>query len=838
MELFEERVKEKGVRKARWFFAWEVVKLFRPGIMRSMSGHHTLNHYGMLKNHVKTALRLFEREKSYSLINLAGLVLGFTCCLMIFLFIKHELSYDSFHKEGERIYRVASAYMREGRWEPYASNAWKTGELMKAQFPEIEALVRIMPESEVVRYGNEVYRENRVAYVESNFLEVFTFPLLAGNESEALSGANKVVISRSMALKYFDLEVPLGKVLELRDGRLQLKVSGIMEDMPANSHFHFDFLISNTTGKHLFPEAMFTHVGWDSQRVYFKASQGFDLEKMQSAFPDFIDTYLESGGWMTSQNFELFIQPLRDIHLKSNLGTELEANGNIKHIYIFSIIAVFILIIACVNYMNLTAARSLRRVKEVGIRKVLGAARSNLIVRFLSESFIMSAMAILIALLLTILLLPKFSQFAGTEIDGFMLLKPEVMVILFILFVSVALLSGSYPAFAISSVKGFKMVKSTSFGLLFRRGLVILQFVITIGLIAATGIAYKQFNYLLNKELGMRKDLVVAVPLQTMKSDHFDAFRTELIANPSISNAGLSNMKLPGWIFNSTDYKAQGVPVNEEAKKSMKIIRIDHDFLETIGAEIMVGRDFSRDFASDLSSSLILNEAAVQQLGWEEAVGKWVELEGKRFNVIGIVRDFHFESLHRKIPPTIFVLSKDWYVWSYIKIQDQNISSTLEHIEKVYEKFVTNREFDYSFIDEDIEQQYSAEQKFSQLFTIFSVLAIVIACLGTFGLISYSTDRKSKEIGIRKVLGASVRNVISLLIKEFVYLLLIASVITIPVTYYFINGWMEGFIYRTTIGWEVFAFASVLALGIAIGTTGIRAIQAALANPVDSLRDE
>ncbi|MDX2246816.1 MAG: FtsX-like permease family protein [Bacteroidia bacterium] len=838
-ERFARNAAETSLRKARWRFGVEVLLLFRPGIIRPILKNHPFIHYGMFKHHFKIAFRLFKKETTYSLINISGLALGFTCCLLIGLFIKDELSYDNFHQDGERIYRVASAYMREAKWEPYSSNSWLTGEKIKTQFGEIEQLVRIRERQEIVTFGDKKFDEQRLASADENFFEIFSFPLISGSRDEALKGPNKVVISKSIAEKYFGNEDAMGKVLDMRDGAYQLQVSGIMEDMPPNSHFHFDFLISGETARQIDPEALFTNVGWDSQYLYIKMKKGSDPLTMESLFPDFVDNHLAP---FTSGIFKLFLQPLADIHLRSHNGLEIEPNGNITHVYIFSIIALFILIIACVNYMNLTTARSLRRAKEVGMRKVLGANQSNLIGQFLIESFILTCIAIFIAIGLTLLILPEFNEFAGKEISGSVLFDPTILTILLISPFVIAFLSGAYPSFILSAFKPLNTLKKPNptgkSGLSLRKGLVVLQFVISIGLIAATSIVFEQLGYLKNKELGINKELLVAVPLKTMLRSQLDGFKSELLANSAITRVGVSNMKMPGWISNSTYYKAEGIPVDEEIRQSMKIIRIDHDFLGTVEAEIVKGRNFSKTFPSDMTSSIILNEAAIGQLGWEDPVGKWIELSEQRFEVVGLVKDFHFESLHRKIPPTIFILSPDWLNWAYVKVDARNIPATVGHIESVYSKFVTDREFSYSFVDEDVAQQYQAEEKFTEVFTIFTILAIVLACLGTFGLVSFSAEQKTKEIGIRKVLGASVGSVTFLLIKEFVILLLVASLIAWPITYYFMNGWIEAFIYRTNIEIEAFITATILALLIAIGTTGFRAMKAALANPAQSLRDE
>jgi putative ABC transport system permease protein len=840
IEVYNKRLQKMPKRKADLKFIMDVLLLLRPRIVRRPGEFQMLNRYGMYKNYFKIAFRVFNRERLYSLINLSGLALGFMCCLMIYLFINDETSYDKFHNNGDRIYRISAAYMRQGVWEPYASNSWRTGELIKTNYGEVEQLVRVMPDdNEMVEYKDKRILEAGFGWVDHNFFDVFNFKLLEGNPREALKGPNKVVISESTARKYFGDEDAIGKVFHVNDGQFDIQVSGVMADMPSNSHFHFDFLVSGETLKEVVPESLFTNVGWDSQYLYVRLAPGTDPARMEATFPDFINKNLD---FWKSTTFKMFLQPLLSIHLESNIGNELEANGSTTRIYTFSVVAIFILIIACVNYMNLTTARSMRRSKEVGMRKVLGAKRPDLLSQFLTESFMMTVVAIVLAVILAYVLLAEFNQFAGKEIARNILFSPTIVAGLLASLLVIGLVSGLYPAVVLSSFRPLNSMKGSGggrkFGFIFRKGLVLLQFVISIGLITASAIVFKQWNFMKTKDLGINKDLVLSVPLQTMDRRQVGVLTEELLVDPSIKMTGLSNMRMPGWIGNSADYRAEDVNADEEVNKSMKVIRVDYDFLSAIEAQIIDGRNFSRDFPVDSVSSIVLNEAAVAQLGWKEPVGKWVEFWGRKFTVVGIVKDFHFESLHRKIPPTIFTFSSRAVNWIYLKIDGQDIPATVAHVEKTYSKFVTDRDFTFSFLDEDVERQYEAEQKFTEVFSVFTGLAIVIACLGTFGLISFTAERKSKEIGIRKVLGASVGSVSFLLIREFIILLLVASAIAWPISWYFLNGWIEEFIYRTSIGITPFILATVLAAFIVIATTGFRAMKAALANPVDSLRDE
>jgi len=837
MEVYSRRLNQSGKRKADIKFIIDVLLLFRPGIIKPAGRSNNLNSYDMFKNYFSVMLRVFNKEKLYSMINVFGLALGFTSCMLIYLFIRDELSYDKFHWDNDRLYRISAAYMRQGVWEPYATNAWKTAELIKTNFREIEKMVKISTSEALFEYEDKRIYEQKIAWVDDNFFEVFNFPLVKGSAADALKGTNKVVISESTARKYFGAEEPLGKVFEVDDRSIQLQVSGVMRDMPPNSHFHLDILMSGETLKQVAPAALFTSVGWDSQHVYIKVGPEFNQARMEAAFPNFINNNLD---FWKSTSFKLFLQPVNSIHLQSNIGLELEPNRSMNQVYIFGAIAFFILVIACINYMNLTTARAARRSKEVGMRKALGARRADLISQFLTESMIMTFLAILISFAMAMLLLPVFNEFAGKLILKSTLFNPGILITLITASILIGLASGIYPSLVLSSFKASNNSKGIDAGVrsgvVFRKGLVVLQFTISIGLIAASATAFQQWDFLKRKDVGYNKEALISIPLQTMDVNHFSTFKNELFSNAAIKKVGFSDMKMPGWISHSNGYTAQDAQQDEEVQKTMKIIRIDFDFLPTIETQIISGRNFSA--GADSTSSIILNESAVAQLGWTDPIGKWIESNGQRFYVVGLVKDFHFETLYRKIPPIIFVPSVNNFSWVYVKIDQKDMPATLKHIEKTYSKFVTNRDFSYSFVDDDIEQQYGADKKFTEVFTLFTILGIVIACLGTFGMISFSAERKSKEIGIRKVLGASVGNVSYLLIREFIILLIVASCIAWPLTWYFLNAWIQKFIYRTSIGITPFIVATLIAAFIVVLTTGFRAMKAALANPIYSLKDE
>lgn len=837
IEVYRQRSIKRSKKIADIRFIIDVILLLRPGIIRPKQETKRLNNFEMFKNYLKVTLRVFNKERIYSVINLSGLAVGFTCCLMIYLFINDELSYDQFHNDKEQIYRVSSAYMRQGKWEPYASNAWRTSELLQNNYTQIESLVRIMNDYDMFEYGEKRIEERRTAWVDSNFFDMFNFPLVSGNPAEALKGTNKVVISEATAEKWFGQDDPIGKVFQVRDRAFELQVTGVMKDMPSNTHFHFDFLISNETLRQVSDSSMFTNVGWDSQHIYVKLAPGTDAAAMEASFPEFADKNMQ---FFNSKNFMLFLQPLTSIHLESNIGLEFEDNGSMWRVYTFGVIAIFILVIACVNYMNLTTARSMRRSKEVGMRKVLGAKRNDLVKQFLSESFVMTGLAVMISILITFIFLPQFNQFAGKQIPRSVLFAPEILTSLAISIIVIGFISGSYPALVLSSFRPLNSMKMNSGqrGLTMRKGLVILQFAVSIGLIAGSAIVFQQWDYMRNKSLGINKEAVISIPLQTLEPRNIAAFTNELKANPSVKSVGYCNMAMPGWISNSTEYRAQDVEVDAEVNKSMKVIRIDHDFFTAIEAQIIDGRDFSSETSADTISSLIINQSAADQLKWTDPVGKWMEVGRQRFTVVGVVKDFHFESVHRKIPPTVFIYRPRRFAYAYVRVSPDNVQSTIAHLGKTWSKFVTNRDFAYTFLSEDIEHQYAGEKKFTEVFTAFTLIAIAIACLGTFGLISFTAEKKSKEIGIRKVLGASVRSVSYLLIKEFIVLLLVASIIAWPITWYLLKGWIDGFVYNTPINAIPFIVATIVAAFIVVSTTGIRAVKAALANPVNSLRSE
>ncbi len=802
----------------------------------------------MFKNYMKIAFRNLKLHKGFSFINISGFAIGLTCCLLILLYVKDELSYDRFHEDSHRIYRLGAEYWREGRWEPYASNAWITGDLFKNAYAEVEELVRIRGRSDIVRYKNVRSEESAIAEVETSFFKLFSFKLLEGNPENVLNEPYSVVVSEEIAEKYFGSENAIGKTLEFNDGEFNLNVSGVMKNMPQNSHFQANILISGATSRQINNQNMFTSKGWDSQFIYFRLPEGYDYTIIEKILPQFVSDHM--GPYITPKIFQLTIQPLEDIYLKVNVGNEIGTNSSISYVYIFSTIAFVTLLIACINYMNLSTARSSSRAKDVGMRKVVGAQRHQIFKQFISESVLVSVISMVIALALVYLLLPAFNQFTGKSLSVFQLTGSLYISMFLVSLIIISIASGSYPAFFLSSFQPVNIIKGVlskgTSGTSMRRTLVVFQFGISSILIISSFIIYSQLSYLRDKDLGINKERLISVPMQTLNRSQIDVVKDELEKIPQVVSVGASHIQMPGWLSNSALFKAEGIEVDPNSRLSMKIVNVDFDFFKTIDAQILLGRDFSREFPSDPDLGIILNETAVKQLGWENPLDKMFQVgfpdennpKSPKSRVIGIVKDFHFESLHRRIAPIIFDLRPTRLNYFYIKINEQDITGTVGKIRSVYEQFVTDRDYVYTFIDERIHQFYNGEEKFLEVFSIFTSLAIFIACLGIFGLASFTAEKRTKEFGIRKVLGASSNSIIMLLIREFVLLVLISNLLAWPVAYYFMNNWLTEFTYKTAINPVVFILTMFLAMIIAILTVMYQGLKASTANPADSLRYE
>lgn len=805
----------------------------------------------MIKNYLRSAFRNIARHKFISFINIFGLTIGLTCCLLILTYIVKELSYDKFNHNAPNIYRVSRSFnTADGIVNLHlGAVAPPFGPLLKNEFPDIKKVTRLFPNGDVVlRYKEKLLVEKGSYFADENFLSFFDLKTVAGDPKTALSEPYTVMMTEDMARKYFGNEDPINKEIRL-DNTANFKVTGIFKPFPANSQMHPQMLLSFNTlndDKVYGRNQLATNWGNNSFFTYLLLPDHYNIDRISSQFPAFIDKYMNSPGQPRQSKFtQLHIQRFLDIHLHSHLDDEVEQNGDIKRVYIFSAIALFILLIACINYMNLSTARSTLRAKEIGIRKVIGAQQKEIITQFLSESVLITYFSLVLALILTWLLLPLINGFSELGLSIISLFKPSILVSVLLLPLVIGLISGIYPAIFMSSFKPIKVLKGIlkvgSGNISFRKVLVVVQFSISIILIVATTIVFQQLKYIQTKSLGFNKDHLVT--LGGIPANQFEAFRADLLRDPAVKDIGRSSRIPSGRLLDD-----QGVSVFDgdkplPVKADIKCINADYGFIPTYGIKMAAGRNFSREFATD-SNNFVINASAVSALGWkspESAIGKDMSYGGVKGKVIGVVNDFHFESLHQNIIPLLMEMpsfANNSYRRITVKIDGNRINSALATLEQTWKKYQPETPFEYSFLDERFQKLYNSEQEQGNLFTIFSCLAIFIACLGLFGLSAFTISQRVKEIGVRKVLGASIPQIVTELSKDFLKLVIVAAVIALPIAWYAMSKWLLDFAFRINIQWWVFVMAGVIALIIAFATISYQSIKAAIANPVKSLRSE
>jgi putative ABC transport system permease protein len=803
----------------------------------------------MLKNYLKTAWRNIRKNKLFSFINILGLSIGIALCFTIMLYVQDELSYDKFNKNADNIARIVfHANINGGEINECIVMA-PVAQAMKKDFPEVQDATRIVSfGSPKITYRDKAFKDDRFALVDPNFFSIFTLPLIEGDPRTALLQPHTVVITKSTAEKYFGKEDAIGKVLSLNNNTDSYQVTGVMEDVPANSHFHFD-LFGSMTG---LEQARSDSWMGGNFYTYLLVRPGTDYKKMQARFPAMVAKYmgpqikqqmgLSLAQFRTKGNSLGFaLQPLPSIHLSSHTNNEFEPGGNAMYVYIFGGIAIFMLIVACINFINLSTAGASKRAKEVGVRKVAGSRRLQLVGQFLSESILISLIALIIAIALVKLALPAFNEIAGKQLS----LSTRPLLAFIALGLLVGAVAGVYPAFYLSSFKPVAVLKgkltgnNKSFGL--RSGLVVFQFFISVGLIIGTIVVYHQMQFIQNKNLGYDKNQLIVISNSYLLGKNEHVFEQEMLQDPRVVNATMSLYKPAGPSnYNNALAYPQG---NDNLIVDGVDFHVDERYIPTLGMQMIAGRNFSRDFATD-SSGIILNETAVQALGWNNgnATGKTVvrQNSGKGtnvpFHVIGVVKNFNFKSLHETISPLFMTLQPEGGL--IFKIKTAGISGLLAAMKKQWDDYKTDEPFTYNFLDDLYNKTYSVEQKTGSILSIFSVLTIFVACLGLFGLATYTAEQRTKEIGIRKVLGASAGQVAQMLSKEFVKLVLIASLIAFPAAWWAMNKWLQSFAYRINISWWMFLTAAVAALLIALITVSFQAIKAAVTNPVKSLRTE
>jgi putative ABC transport system permease protein len=841
-EVYNRTAAEKGKTPSPVWLWYQFLNTLMPILM-----HRLFLSMAMLKNMLKITFRNMRKQKIYSSINIIGLVVGMVCCLLILLWIQDELSYDRFHEKADRIVRVTRLWENaDGAVSLHLGQvAPPIGPLLENDFPEVERAVRILQVDEcLLECGNRCFKENMFFFADEDFFDLFTFEMIQGDPQLALRDPFTMVITDEMARKYFGSDEALGKTIrfERLGQQADYQITGIIRKMPRNSHFHADFLSSFRTYEMVVGASAMQNWENNDCATYLLISQSADIRHLEGQLDDFIKRHYALS---ESERTRLSLQRLTDIHLHSHLDSEIEPNGNMADVIIFSIVAFFVLLIACINFMNLATARSMNRAKEVGIRKVMGASRNQLIRQFLVESVVMAAMALVLAVLLVHLFLPSFNRLIVKELSFNLIQNGNILLALLGIGVFVGIISGSYPAFFLSSFTPVRVLRgSHGFGrksVSLRTCLVIFQFSISIFLIASVGIVNRQLRYMHDKKLGFDKEQVLVLPSDPAITGQLEAFKERLLRHANIVSVSASKQVPSDRLLDFAPAQVLGGDREGPVEFMLAQLRVDHDYIPTFGIEMAAGRNFSKSISTDITQAFILNETAVRSIGWsspQQAIDQEFNYGILRGRIIGVVKDFHFESFHQQIAPILLLLSRSSLDQISVRIRPDDIPSTLAFLEQQWREYRPGFPFYYFFIDDRFDQLYRSEEKLNQVFGLFAFLAIFVACLGLFGLASFTAEQRMREIGIRKTLGATVPRVVALLVSTFLKWVLIANVVALPFTWLMMHRWLEGFAYRVGIGWVVFVQSAVLAVVIALITVSVQSVRAAMANPIDSLNYE
>lgn len=794
----------------------------------------------MIKNYLKVAFRKLWSHKAFSFINIIGLAIGMTACFLIYLYVTFELSYDTFHSKADRIYRVVADIKTPTEVINAGGPSWAVPPNAKDEFPEVEQFVRFAGGDNVlVRKGDTKYQEENSAWADSAFFKVFDFKLLKGDANTALKDPFSVVFSETAAKKYFGKTDPMGQTLLITGDGHPAKVTGVMKDIPENSQIKADVVISMSTLTQKLAPGIDSQYGNYGAAAYLLLRPGTSPKALEAKFPGFLERRNGTEMKKNQMYATLFLEPLKDVYLRSTRNGS--KTGNINNVYIFSIIAIFILLIACINFINLTTARSAERAKEVGIRKVAGADKLQLIWQFIGESVMLCFIAFVLTVILSALLLPSFNLLAGKTVSTGIFHNVKYLLQLFIASIGIGLLAGVYPALVLTSFRPVVVLKGRfatgAQGIILRKGLVVAQFTISIALIIATIVVYNQMTFMRNQDLGFSKDQIMII--DTNGDSAKNAFRQSLADIPAVKSTATSS-SVPGG-GNPGAYSEIENNKGELQIANLDLYFVDFDYINQFKIKMIAGRGFSKDFMTDTTQAMVLNEAGVKMFGYsspEQAIGKRFKQWGREGKIIGVMKDFHFKSLQQPIKPLSMRIGPEGSNLVSVNVSAANLPSTIAAIENKWKALIPNRPFSYYFLDEYFDKQYQGEERFGKLFLNFAVLAIIISCLGLLGLASYSTMQRTKEIGIRKVLGASVSGIVNLLSIDFLKLVILSFAIAAPLAWYFMYKWLQDFAYHTSINFWVFALAGFAALAIALLTVSFQAIKAAIANPVKSLRTE
>jgi putative ABC transport system permease protein len=806
----------------------------------------------MLKNYFKIAFRNLFKYKGFSFINIFGLSIGITCCILILLFVKDELSYDKFNEKAERIYKVHLDFELNKTKTTQPLSCAPLAETMLREFPEVESAVRVSNTgTSVLRYKDKVFNEDLLFQTDSTIFNIFTISMVQGDSRTALTKPFSIVLTESMAKKYFTNEEPLGKLINI-DNAQDYTVTGIVKDCPQNTHWHYNFLVSLSSSNES-RRAVWINNNYHTYLLLREGSSWKNLgDKMNGTLENyFIPDICKTMGTTVDElkksgiRANYFLLPMIDIHLHSNYTYDFEKNGNMAYVYIFSVIGFAILCIACINFMNLSTARAQTRAKEIGVRKTIGSTYKQILTQFLVESIILSTIALILSLMFIDLLLPLLNDISGKNIHinfiGYLQLLPVIPV--FIIIISLA--AGAYPAFFLASLKPLAVLggrlKLSNKGKAVRSGLVIFQFSISIILLIGTFIVQNQLKYIQNKNLGYNKEQVLIIHKIKELGKPATAFKEELLKYPGIISVSNSTA-IPG----SKDYEINTHRINGESDDNSRLLmafKTDCDFLNSYQIKIKQGEFFSKDKVIDNDNSVVINESASRSFGLTDPIGKEFVIPGypqKSLRIIGVISDYNFETLHSEIRPMIAYYLQPYQYGNYfsVRIRPDNFRNTFDYIKTAWNKFANNQPFEYSFHDEDFAKQYRSEQQTGKLFGIFSGLGILVACLGLFGLVTHTVERRTKEIGIRKVLGSTMNSIVFLLSKDFTKLVLFSNLIAWPVGYFLMNKWLQNFAFRTDIGIWVFFLSGIISIFIAFITICFQSIKSARANPVESLKYE
>ncbi len=798
----------------------------------------------MFKNYLKIALRNLLRNKTFSLINIIGLAIGMACCLLILFWIIDEMNYEKVHEKRDRIYRIACELNLGGRTDQLAPLMPPLAPLAKEGIPEIENSVRfgLSPQrSSIIEYEDIRYTEENLYFVDQSVFDIFTFPLVAGDPVTALELPFSMVITEDIAQKYYGDENPVGKTL-LYEDKYTFTVTGVLKNIPRHTQLQSELMASYSSLTEINGPIEHQWGRFGNTYTYILLKENTTPEGLEAKLTEIIKT---NAGERLASMVGFIIQPLPDIYLRSNLTMELTPTGNIDYVYLFSFLAVLILMIASINFMNMSTSKSAHRSREVGMRRVLGAFRFQLIKQFLGESILISLIALALALIIFYLGLPLFGQILEKELSISFISSGLIFIILIAFTVIVGILAGLYPAFFLSGFNTINTLKGKTTGIsksILRKGLVIFQFAISISLIVCTLVIYKQLNYTMNKNLGFDKEALITIPMQNPEIKQ----KAQALVNTFKNNVFVDNVSSAfsaparGMIMRM-GVRAEGIP--EDDPLIMQALGVDYSYINTLGIQLIDGREFSEEFGSDATNAVILNQAAVKRLGWKNPIGKEFQVPNPRthsfndYKVIGIVRDFHMESLHNKISPLFMFIDKNRVNVLSLRMKEST-QEAIASITESWKSVVPDAPFNYNFIDDDFARFYRTEQKIGKIIITFSLFAVLIACLGIFGLVTYTAERRNKEIGIRKVLGASVTGLSYLLSKEFLILVAISNIIGWPVAWYTMNRWLEGFAYKTEVSIMIYLIAGLGVMIIAILTVIGQSVRAAVSNPIDVIKYE